>query len=85
MSCRVVVTTVHFVDPEDAEFGCDDCGCVLFGEAGVVVEHKGCGHVSGYCGDCATWRFLRSDAESHGSDTQVFLDWRDGVAAGRFN
>jgi hypothetical protein len=54
---------------------------VLFGEAGVLVEQQGCGHVSAYCGDCATWRFLRADSELHTTDTQAFLDWRFSVEA----
>jgi len=80
-SARVTIVTVHFNDPRDAGACCADCGCCLFGEAGVLVEQQGCGHVSGYCGDCATWRFLHADAELHTDDTQAFLDWRLSVEA----
>jgi hypothetical protein len=53
----------------------------MFGEAGVIVNHSECGHVFGYCGECATWRFLRSDAQTGATDTQRFLDWRFAVEA----
>lgn len=78
---RVMVVTVHFTDPDDVDGRCADCGCVLYGEAGVLVEQQGCGHVAGYCGDCATWRFLRSDAGTDNGDTKAFLDWRRSVEA----
>jgi hypothetical protein len=78
---RVVILAVHFTEPCDVDGRCADCGCVLFGEAGVLVEQQGCGHVSAYCGDCATWRFLRADSELHTTDTQAFLDWRFSVEA----
>lgn len=80
-SSRAVIVTVHFTDPRDAECTCADCGCVLFGEAGVLVEQQGCGHVSGYCGECATWRFLHADAELRTDDTEAFLQWRYSVEA----
>jgi len=78
---KVVIVTVHFNDPRDVECFCADCGCSLFGEAGVIVEQRECGHLAGYCGDCATWRFLHADAELNTADTQDFLDWRFGVEA----
>ena len=77
---KAVIVTVHFTDPEDVNRRCADCDSSLSGEAGVVVDH-GCGHVSGFCGECATWRFLRADSELGGDDTQAFLDWRLGVEA----
>lgn len=78
---KVVVVTVHFTEPGDEQGCCADCGCCLFGEAGVLVEQPCCDHVLGYCGDCATWRFLHADAELGTTDTQKFLDWRFAVEA----
>lgn len=77
---KALIVTVHFTEPEDVEGRCADCGRCLYGEAGVLVGQE-CGHVAGYCGDCATWRFLRADAELGAGDTQVFLEWRSGVEA----
>jgi hypothetical protein len=52
---------------------CDDCGSVLcVGEIILLCDHGQCGHEVAYCGQCAVWRALKSDALG---ETEGLTSW----------